>query len=237
MALNDPQKVGMGLAVKRIANDADVRIRTAAVKLFARQGYTATGIRDIAKESGLTSATLYHYTSSKEDLLVSIMRSGQQLLNNATTLCLEGVSRPEYRISLLVGGLASTHATNPLSTRVIDTELRSLAPNSPGRQEVVALRDAYEALWTDTLELGVQQQVFDISDVHFTRLALITMCTGMSNWFHPGSEENLRRARDQFVELALGALRTCRGRRRLHVSDVPAVSLDSVAKFPWEPTE
>lgn len=227
----------MGLPVERNGNDADVRIRTAAVKLFARQGYTATGIRDIAKESGLTSATLYHYTSSKEDLLVAIMRSGQQLLNDATTFSLEGVSRAEHRISLLVGGLVATHASNPLSTRVIDTELRSLAPESHGRREVVGLRDSYETLWTNTLEQGVHQGVFDISDVHFTRLALITMCTGMSNWFHPGSDENLRRVRDQFVELALGALRARRGRRRLGASDVPAVDLGSVAKFPWEPSE
>ena len=42
---------------------------------FARDGYAATGIRQLAEEAGLTSAALYHYMGSKEDLLVAIMRS------------------------------------------------------------------------------------------------------------------------------------------------------------------
>lgn len=213
------------------------RIGRAAVRLFAQQGYAATGIRDIARAAGLNSATLYHYSASKEHLLLAIMRSGQQQLNEAAVLALRGRSRPEERLVQLVGGLVATHATNPLSTRVIDSELIALDPASAGRREVVALRDAYEDLWRDVLAQGVDQGVFDIADPHLGRLALITMCTGMSNWFHRGDPENLGHVRDEFVDLALGAVRARRGRRRLRAADLPPADVDLVPRYPWEPQD
>lgn len=235
MATSKTSAVAGAVASGAHQRDTAVRIGTAAVKLFARQGYAATGIRDIAREAGLNSATLYHYSESKEQLLLSIMRTGQQLLNDATMMSLADHVRPEERLAQLVGVLVSTHATNPLSTRVIDHELISLDPASAGRREVVALRDAYEDLWRDALEGGVVQGIFDVDDAHLSRLALITMCTGMSNWFHPGDTENLRHVRDEFVDLALGAVRARRGRRRVRVADVAAANLDNVPRYQWEP--
>lgn len=220
---------------RRDRGDTAARIGVAAVKLFARQGYAATGIRDIAREAGLNSATLYHYSPSKEQLLLSIMRTGQQQLNDAAALMLAGRNRPEQRLAQLVGGLVATHAMNPQSTRVIDHELISLDPASEGRRQVVALRDAYEQLWSSVLQDGVDESVFDIEDVHLARLALITMCTGMSNWFHPGDRENLRYVRDHYVDLALGAVRARRGRRQVRAAQLPPADLELVPKYPWEP--
>ena len=60
--------------------DSYERIREAALDLFARQGYVATGIRDIAREAGITSSTLYHHVSNKEELLVALMREAFEML-------------------------------------------------------------------------------------------------------------------------------------------------------------
>jgi AcrR family transcriptional regulator len=207
------------------------------VKLFARQGYAATGIRDIAREARLNSATLYHYSSSKEQLLLAIMRTGQQQLNDAAVLMLTGRERPEDQLAQLVGGLVATHAMNPRSTRVIDHELVSLDPGSEGRRQVVALRDTYEQLWSNVLQQGIDDGVFDIDDAHLSRLALITMCTGMSNWFHRSDTENLRHVRDQYVDLALGAVRAKRGRRQVRAAQLPAADLKLVPSYPWEPSD
>ena len=40
--------------------------------MFAREGYEATTNRSIAEASGLTSAAIYHYFSSKADLYVAV---------------------------------------------------------------------------------------------------------------------------------------------------------------------
>lgn len=210
---NTPERAG--------ASAVEVRIRRAAVACFAQRGYNGTGIRDIAKAAGMTSATLYHYTSSKEDLLLDIMVDSQTLLNVVTVEALHDVDRPERRLAVLVGTLAALHGTNPLSTRVSDTEIRSLAGGSAGREQVVALRDAYERMWAATLEQGVRDGIFDVSDPHTTRLALLTMCAGMSNWYRPGAGKDPHDLAAEFVDLALGAVRATRARRRVRQRDLP----------------
>ena len=46
----------------------------AAVRVFARHGYHATRVGEIAKEAGVAYGLLYHYFSSKEEVLETIFR-------------------------------------------------------------------------------------------------------------------------------------------------------------------
>jgi TetR/AcrR family transcriptional regulator, cholesterol catabolism regulator len=56
--------------------NSEQRILDAATHLFATRGYAATGIRHIADEVGVTSAALYYYARTKDDLLLSVIRAG-----------------------------------------------------------------------------------------------------------------------------------------------------------------
>lgn len=44
-----------------------------ALELFSSQGYTGTTVKDIAKEAGVTDGLIYHYFSSKEELLHAVL--------------------------------------------------------------------------------------------------------------------------------------------------------------------
>jgi AcrR family transcriptional regulator len=46
----------------------------AALKLFLEKGYDKTSMRDLCKETNLTTAGLYHYIESKQDLFVKVER-------------------------------------------------------------------------------------------------------------------------------------------------------------------
>lgn len=46
-----------------------------AKRLFIQQGYTATSIRQIAEESGIAKATVFHHFADKESLILSIIGS------------------------------------------------------------------------------------------------------------------------------------------------------------------
>ena len=50
------------------------QILDAAVRTFARNGYHATRVGDIAEDAGVAYGLVYHYFSSKEDVLESIFR-------------------------------------------------------------------------------------------------------------------------------------------------------------------
>ena len=53
-------------------DDKGPRILQAAVKVFARKGYFAARISDIAKKAGVADGTIYLYFRNKEDILVSL---------------------------------------------------------------------------------------------------------------------------------------------------------------------
>lgn len=47
---------------------ARTRILLEAVRLFGRQGYAATSVREVVEAAGVTKPTLYYYFRNKEDL-------------------------------------------------------------------------------------------------------------------------------------------------------------------------
>ena len=49
-------------------------ILDAAVRVFARRGYHTSRVSDIAEEAGIAHGLLYHYFSSKEEVLATVFR-------------------------------------------------------------------------------------------------------------------------------------------------------------------
>ena len=57
---------------RRRSDDKRSRILQAAVKVFARRGYFAARVADVARRAGVADGTIYLYFRNKEDLLVSL---------------------------------------------------------------------------------------------------------------------------------------------------------------------
>ena len=54
-------------------------ILTTALDVLARKGYSATSLRDIAQEVGMTQAGLLHHFDSKENLLAEVLRKRDEV--------------------------------------------------------------------------------------------------------------------------------------------------------------
>jgi TetR/AcrR family fatty acid metabolism transcriptional regulator len=68
-------------AKKRGGPDKRDRILKAAVKVFAKNGFYATRVSEIAKAAGVADGTIYLYFKNKDDVLITIFEDGiQQLL-------------------------------------------------------------------------------------------------------------------------------------------------------------
>jgi AcrR family transcriptional regulator len=180
---------------------AGERIQAAALALFAERGFHGTGIRDLAERAGLSSATLYHYMGTKEDLLVRIMRQSLERLLAAGRQ-LDGP--PPARVVGLVHIHVLTHATWQLETQVVDGEMRALSP--PRHREIVDLRDAYETLWQQAIDDGCADGVFGVVNSRVARLALLEMCSGVARWYQPQGSIPLEELALRYGEMALGLL-------------------------------
>ncbi len=100
-----------------MATDTKDRILEVAARLFAEQGYHATGVAGILRAGGVKSGSLYHFFSSKEDLLVAVMQRHLDLLRPRILERAEAESTSDdplehvfsllgiYRRSLLISGI------------------------------------------------------------------------------------------------------------------------------------
>ena len=79
------------------------RIETAALELFAQNGYGHTSISQIAKAAGISKGLMYNYYESKEELLKAIIGKGinfgNRLVEEGGELAKKG---PEYLLKFLI---------------------------------------------------------------------------------------------------------------------------------------
>jgi AcrR family transcriptional regulator len=177
------------------------RIEQSALQLFAAKGFEATGIREIADRAGLSTATLYHYMGSKDELLVAFMVESMTELTRAARAALEGCGDPAAQLAALVRTHVGFHTLDAQRTLVSDDELRALS--DVAFIKVMQLRDGYEQLWAETLEQGARTGEFSIPDARITRLALLEMCNGVARWYSDRGPKHPAQIAEAFADLAL----------------------------------
>jgi len=177
------------------------RIEQAALQLFAAKGFEATGIRDIADRAGLSTAALYHYMGSKDELLVAFMVESMTELTRAALAALDGADDPAAQLAALVRTHVGFHTLDAQRSLVADDELRAVSDSA--FTKVMQLRDGYERLWAETLEEGKRSGEFSFADTRVTRLALLEMCNGVARWYSDRGPKHPAEIADCFADLAL----------------------------------
>lgn len=189
------------------------RLRQVAIERFAAQGFQATGIRDLAKHTGLSVASLYQHMATKEDLLAEIMTESLQQLTADADALLAQVHDPLDRIAGLTTVHVFAHALTRERTLVVDTEMRSLGPAA--RDQVIVLRDAYERRWSDVLEAAAAQELISATHLGMARLAILDMLTGVATWFRPNGPATIEEVAQTHVDFVLALLDARRRRRKV----------------------
>jgi AcrR family transcriptional regulator len=212
------------------AEETSKRVHAAAVKLFAAKGFAATGLRELAGEAKLTPAALYHYMGSKDDLLVEIMRSTIEPLDQAARETVDAIEDPSAKLAALVELHVWVHGSQPKRTLVTDTEVRAL--HGEQRDYVIGLRDHYEALWRQVLKLGVKGGQFEIAEVRLTATGMLELCTGISHWYQPGGRHDLLDLCAMHADWALGVARAREGDEYVRRADLDLPS--PADRFPIE---
>ncbi len=164
------------------------RIRGAALRLFARHGYAAVSMRQIAKEVGVQAGALYNYTPDKQSLLFRLMREHMQDLLQAYA-DLNTASDPQEALRRFVGFHIRFHLERPDEVFIAYMELRNLTPEN--FTEIEDLRRRYEDALETILHKGQQAGEFAISDTKIATLAVIAMLNGVMTWYRAGGRLSL----------------------------------------------
>ncbi|HEY0251971.1 MAG TPA: TetR/AcrR family transcriptional regulator [Kofleriaceae bacterium] len=104
--------------------DKRVRILDGAERIFAKHGFFAAKVSDVAKEAGVADGTIYLYFKNKDDLLISLFERRMQYLNGALKAAIVG-KPPREALVAFVRAYVQVLAANPVATEVLTIELRS----------------------------------------------------------------------------------------------------------------
>ena len=175
-------------------------IRAAALRLFAKSGYAAVSMRQIAAEVGVGAGALYLYTPDKQTLLFDLMHSHMTDLLAACD-ALPKESDPEARLNQFVAFHIDFHIGRPDAVFLAYMELRNLEPDNFATIE--AQRRAYEGRLESILEDGQQSGAFAIPDTRVATMALIAMLSGIHVWYRDGGRLSRDRIQTLYRDLAL----------------------------------
>jgi AcrR family transcriptional regulator len=157
------------------------RLRDTALRLFARHGYAAVSMRQIATELGLQAGALYLYTPDKQALLFALMREHlEHLLQDWRP----PAAPPLAQLESFVRHHIRYHLDRPDLVFIAYMELRNLTPENFAVIE--GLRRDYESLLEAILKRGQEVGVFAIGDSKLATMALIAMLTGVTTWYREG---------------------------------------------------
>ena len=98
-------------------------ILDAAVRVFARQGYDASRVGDVAKEAGVAYGLVYHYFGSKEAVLEAVFREGWGRLLAAVALAEDTGQTAPDQLELVVKIVLRTWRDDPDLVRLLVREI------------------------------------------------------------------------------------------------------------------
>ncbi len=172
------------------------RILDAAAVQFAKAGYSATSVRDIATAAGILPGSMYYHFASKEDLLATVHETGIRRIKEKVLAAIEPAGDPWARLeSACAAHVETLHQSKDYGS-VIATEFpRRHSPKL--RARMIAERDDYEDVFRrliDDLPLppGASRK--------YLRLSLIGAMAWSIAWYEPG-EDSVHEIARQIVNL------------------------------------
>jgi len=182
-------------------------ILDAAVRVFARSGYHGARVGDIATEAGVAHGLLYHYFSSKEEVLETIFRENfGELLER-----FRAVETSDEPAAAKLEGIAKillrTWRNDPALVTVM---VREVARSPQLQAQVDEVREAF-AVVQRVIEEGQADGTFR-RDVDAQLASWIVyggleeVLTGWVLGQLPDGDDEVARAEQTAIELALGGL-------------------------------
>jgi TetR/AcrR family transcriptional regulator, fatty acid metabolism regulator protein len=181
----------------------------AAVRVFARRGYHGSRVADIAEEAGVAHGLLYHYFSSKEEVLQTIFRENWgQLLERFRAVEETDEPAPE-KLTGIAKILLRTWRNDPALVTVM---VREVARSPQLQAQVEGVREAF-AILRRVVEQGQEEGSFrrDLDPLLAAWIVYGGLEEVLTGWVLgglPDGDDQVAEAERTAIELALRGLGT-----------------------------
>lgn len=170
-------------------------VLSSAARLFREQGYDRTTVKEIAEACDLLPGSLHYRFQAKEDILVDLMRLGLEQASNAVFKAVTSATDPVEQLRRAINAHLELVVSGSDMVYVLLFEWRSL--RGEAREEMIKLRDRYEALWGAMLRslagIGVLRE--DV-DQDLLRLIGLGALNWVATWFREDGRYSLEEIGD-----------------------------------------
>lgn len=177
------------------------RLLSKAAHLFRVKGFERTTVRDLAREIGIQSGSIFHHFRTKEEILRAVME--EAILYNTERMEQQVNAAPNARekvLALIRCELESVLGLTGEAMSVLVYEWRSLSDES--QAYILNLRDKYEAIWLTALEAAKADGLID-ADTFVLRRFLTGALSWTTTWYKPGRELSIQALAEQALLLAI----------------------------------
>jgi AcrR family transcriptional regulator len=192
------------------------RVRRTAAALFARNGFAAASVSQLARQARLSKPGIYYHVRDKEELLLRICQSTMTaLLESARTAAAGAGPEPAEQLRCVIRAHAAHYWRHSADLVILFGQMRYL---SPARQRpVVALERAYLDLVRSILRAGQRRGHFRRVDATVAAFSLFATLNTLDGWYDPrgrlGREALVAEVERLYLEGLGGPTRARRGRR------------------------
>lgn len=156
-------------------------IVTVAAQLFDESTFANTTMGDIARHIGVAKPTLYHYFSSKDEILNAIHEEFIDVLIGHHAERDNAGLRPEQLVLEAMADILELMQTHRGHVRVFFEHHRELTPDA--RSAMRSKRDDYERVVENLIEECIARGTFRPVDPRLASLALFGMCNWAYQWY------------------------------------------------------
>lgn len=176
-------------------------VLAAALAEFLELGYHGTTMRRIAGRSGVSVPAIYARHDSKQAILMCILDATMTDLEWRAAAALAESTDPVRRFCCLVENLALYHTYRRDLGFIGASEVRSLEPVNQAM--VSARRNRQQELVDAQVRAGVAAKLFTTDSPDDSARVVVSMCTALPTWWHPGGRLSPEAVAAEYVGYAL----------------------------------
>jgi TetR/AcrR family transcriptional regulator, fatty acid metabolism regulator protein len=195
------------LTGKRSGTSRRRQIRDAAVRVFAERGFHAARVSDIAAEAGVAHGLVYHYFSSKDEVLQEIFRTTWGWLDQGLRLIRASDAGAQAKLAEVVRIMLGSYRLAPDVVRVLVLEVTRSGHLRRKVEEISQAFELIEGMIADGQASGELRRDVDPALASYVLWGAVDeLLTGWVFGTIPDGDADIRAAEHTVVEVVLAGL-------------------------------
>ncbi|MEH6526947.1 MAG: TetR/AcrR family transcriptional regulator [Sneathiella sp.] len=160
-----------------------LELLNAAANVFARKGFDAGSVRDIASAANVQPSSLYHFFGSKETLFEEVYMEGVRRIKTSVETAVVTQGRPWDKLE----AAAAAHLTSLLEDDFFSVVVAETIPKGTSELNIrlIVHRNDYEKMFIAFID---RLPNLTNDNKKYLRFALFGALNATVNWYQPGKD-------------------------------------------------